>query len=87
MSLEKFIEFQLALQRASVSAPTQFLSPKDGLMPKRLIDTAKFKFNTYRQNPYFFKPCGTLVFCGSQGEGKTLTAVSYIQRILEKEIV
>lgn len=84
MSLKSFVEFQEALQRSMVRAPSQFLSPKDGLMPKRLIDTAKFKFNLYKQNPFYFKPCGTLIFCGSQGEGKTLTAVSYIQSILEQ---
>lgn len=73
-----------AIERSLVSAPNQFLSPVSGLMLKRLIDTIKFKVQNYKLNPYYFKPCGTLVFCGSQGEGKTLTAVSYVKRVLNQ---
>ena len=41
-----------------------------------------FKIDNYKNNPYYFKPFGTLIFCGDQGEGKTLTAVSYDKNIL-----
>lgn len=84
MTKEEFIEFSEAIQRSLVSCPNSFLSPQDGLFPTRLFKTIKFKIQTYHLNPYYFKPCGTLVFCGSQGEGKTLTAVSYIQRLLKR---
>lgn len=71
------------IRRSLIRAPHQFMSPEDGLLPSRLLRTIKFKINTYKENPFYFKPCGTLVFCGSQGEGKTLSAVMYIQNILK----
>lgn len=83
MNKLEFIELIEAIERSMVSAPNQFLSPQDGLTPRRLFRCIKFKIENYRINPYFFKPCGTLVFCGSQGEGKTLTAVSYIKKVLK----
>lgn len=82
MNKYEFVELVEAVERSLVSAPNQFLSPLDGLTPRRLFRCIKFKIENYKLNPHFFKPCGTLVFCGSQGEGKTLTAVSYIKRIL-----
>lgn len=84
MDKKNSYETYQAIQRSLVRAPGQFLSPQDGLLPTRLFKTVKFKIQNYIDNPYFFKPCGTLVFCGSQGEGKTLTAVSYIKRTLER---
>lgn len=83
MNKFEFADLILAIERSLVSAPNHFLSPQDGLVPSRLFRTIKFKLDTYKINPYYFKPCGTLVFCGSQGEGKTLTAVSYIKRVLK----
>ena len=83
MTKQEFAEIILAIERSAVSAPSQFLSPVGGLNITRLFKTAKFKIENYKFNPYFFKPCGTLVFCGSQGEGKTLSAVSYIKNVLE----
>lgn len=82
MTKQEFAEVIATLERSMVSAPNQFLSPIEGLSLKRLIRTIKFKVQNYKINPFYFKPCGTLVFCGSQGEGKTLTAVSYIKRVL-----
>lgn len=83
MTKEEFVELVEAIERSLVSAPNQFLSPEDGLTPRRLFRTIKFKIANYKINPFFFKPCGTIVFCGSQGEGKTLTAVNYIKKILK----
>lgn len=83
MTKLEFVELVEAIERSMVSAPNQFLSPQDGLTPRRLFRCIKFKIENYKINPQFFKPCGTLVFCGSQGEGKTLTAVSYITRVLK----
>lgn len=70
------------LHRAGVRCPGSFLHPYQGLGPDRLITTLKFKYAMYRDNPLYFKPCGTMIFCGSQGEGKTLSAVDYINNIL-----
>lgn len=39
----------------------------------------KFK----KSNPTYFNPEGLLVFCGSQGSGKTLSAVQYVKKICE----
>lgn len=33
----------------------------------------------YRKNPDYFEPCGIWVFCGSQGSGKTLSAVKAVK--------
>lgn len=43
----------------------------------------KYKVDFAKSNPNYFKPEGILVFCGSQGSGKTLSAVRYIRRILD----
>lgn len=82
MDKQEFKENYNAVRRSLVRCPGAFLSPKEGLDPTRLFKTVKFKVKLYKDNPYYFKPCGTLVFCGSQGEGKTLTAVSYLKQTL-----
>lgn len=43
----------------------------------------KYKHDFKKANPFFFDPIGTVIFCGSQGKGKTLSAVNYIYQILE----
>lgn len=48
---------------------------------KHLIDIFRYKASFRKEHPDFFDPCGTLIFCGSQGSGKTLSAVSYISKI------
>lgn len=65
-----------------VRAPQTFLSPEHGLDPSRLIDTLTYKYNFRKENPDYFVPSGTLVFCGSQGEGKTLSGVDYVLNVL-----
>lgn len=45
------------------------------------IRALKEKIEFKRNNPDFFDPTGTLVFCGAQGYGKTISAVSYIINI------
>ena len=49
---------------------------------KDLIDTIKFKIKFNREHPDYFAPDGILLFCGSQGSGKTLSAVRYIDRLM-----
>ncbi len=74
-------ERKKAIQRSMVLAPQQFMRVPGGLSPKRLFNTIKFKIDSYEECPEYFKPCGTMLFCGSQGEGKTLSAVNYIRSI------
>lgn len=54
------------------------------LNPIHLYRTLKYKYEFKRDNPFFFDPCGTLIFCGAQGEGKTLSAVNYVCNLLEQ---
>jgi len=44
----------------------------------------KYKFKFAKENPNFFYADGLVVFCGAQGEGKTLSAVNYVYNLLEK---
>ncbi len=37
-----------------------------------------------KEHPNYFVPDGLMVFCGSQGSGKTLSAVQYSQKCLDK---
>lgn len=46
--------------------------------PFRLI---KYNRQFAKDHPQFFKPDGTIVFCGPQGSGKTLSAVRYVRRL------
>lgn len=52
--------------------------------PKDVYDTIKFNIEFKRAHPHYFHPEGLLTFCGGQGSGKTLSAVSYIKRVLKK---
>lgn len=45
---------------------------------KDFIDSQKYKIRFAKEHPNFFKPCGTAIFCGAQGYGKTLSAVNYV---------
>lgn len=44
----------------------------------------KYRRDFRRSHPDYFDPDGILVFCGSQGSGKTLSAVRYIRDICVK---
>lgn len=48
------------------------------------IKTINYKRRFYKENPTFFDPCGLLVFTGTQGSGKTLSAVKYILNLMNK---
>ena len=54
---------------------------RGSLNPKNLIDIIKYKRRFCKENPDYFYPCGLLVFCGSQGSGKTLSAVQYVKNL------
>ena len=44
----------------------------------------KFRLDFGKTHPNYFVPEGLLVFCGSQGSGKTLSAVQYSSKCLDK---
>lgn len=59
-----------------------FLKNESGLLEG--IKSLKYKKNFKKEHPTYFDPEGLLVFCGAQGEGKTLSAVTYCLNILEQ---
>ena len=46
-----------------------------------LREKIKYDFRFRKDNPYYFDPDGVIVFTGSQGSGKTLSAVRYIDNL------
>lgn len=52
--------------------------------PGDLIKTLKYKRWDVKLHPTHFRAFGTCVFCGAQGEGKTLSAVQYVLRLCRK---
>lgn len=62
-----------------MSIYNEFLS--GSLNPKNILDVFKYKHKFAKENPEYFYPEGLLVFCGSQGSGKTLSAVQYIKKL------
>lgn len=52
--------------------------------PEDLLASVKYKREFARSHPDYFAPDGLMVFCGPQGSGKTLSAVQYCRRLLER---
>ncbi|MEM3713890.1 MAG: ATP-binding protein [Nitrososphaeria archaeon] len=50
---------------------------------KNLFRTIKYKINFRMENPEYFDADGLFIFVGSQGTGKTLSAVNYTCKLLE----
>lgn len=59
---------------------SQALSDKTSLLD--LFRLHKWRVEDAKKHPYRFKPIGTMIFCGSQGKGKTLSAVNYVINVL-----
>lgn len=51
---------------------------------KNLVRVYKYKEEFRKNNPDYFDPCGFLTFCGDQGEGKTISAVQYINQLMDR---
>lgn len=49
--------------------------------PKNIFDSIQFDIEFRKNHPDYFEPEGILIFCGSQGSGKTLSAVQYVKRL------
>lgn len=52
--------------------------------PEDLFRTVKYKQEFRSNNPTYFYPDGLLIFCGPQGSGKTLSAVQYCRKVLNR---
>lgn len=50
--------------------------------PKSIIDCIGFNLEFNRLHPNYFKPEGITIFSGSQGDGKSLSAVQFCKKIL-----
>lgn len=61
---------------------TSFL--KGTLEPPALLKSLSYKRSFKKEHPDYFDPDGLLVFSGPQGSGKTLSAVQYCRKVLER---
>ncbi len=52
------------------------------LNPRKIIEKVKYDIQFEKEHPDFFHPDGFICFCGSQGAGKTLSAVQYIHKLV-----
>ena len=46
--------------------------------PLDIFKINKYKLDDFKKNPTHLRTFGTCIFCGSQGMGKTLSAVQYV---------
>ncbi|MCI8794287.1 MAG: AAA family ATPase [Bacilli bacterium] len=49
---------------------------------KNIFKTSSYYRRFYKENPTYFKPDGLICFIGSQGSGKSLSAVNYVYNLL-----
>lgn len=52
--------------------------------PIDIIRHYQYHIQFLRDHPGYFEPIGTMIFCGDQGAGKTLSAVNYVYQLREK---
>lgn len=52
--------------------------------PLHIFDVLKFRREFRLAHPEYFDPDGILVFCGAQGQGKTISAVQYVLNCIRK---
>ena len=46
-----------------------------------IFNILRYKRAFAKEHPGYFRPDGLLIFCGAQGEGKTLSAVDYVKKL------
>ena len=61
-----------------------YQSLRISLNPIRIFSWLRYKINFYREHPHYFVPDGLVIFTGPQGTGKTLSAVAYVEKLLER---
>lgn len=54
------------------------------LNPSHVFDVLAFRRAFRAAHPEYMDPDGILVFCGAQGQGKTLSAISYVLRLISR---
>lgn len=64
------------------SIVSQALSGKISI--RDFVQCIKYKREFRKQHPEYFDPDGIMVFCGPQGSGKTLSAVSYVIHLAQQ---
>lgn len=52
--------------------------------PVSVFNSVKFNIEFRRAHPEYFEPEGIMIFCGSQGSGKTLSAVQYVRKVCKE---
>lgn len=52
--------------------------------PLHIFDVLNYRNEFRRIHPEYFDPDGILVFCGAQGQGKTISAVSYVLNLIRQ---
>jgi hypothetical protein len=57
---------------------------KESKRPRELMEYWKYNVQFMRDHPDYFNPDGLVVFCGPQGSGKTMSAVNYVYRLMER---
>lgn len=57
---------------------------KESLKLKNLWQSILYKIGFIRENPTYFDADGLTIFVGPQGTGKTLSAVNYVYKLMEK---
>lgn len=57
---------------------------KGSLNPLNVFKIINYRFSFRREHPDYFDPDGLCVFIGPQGSGKTLSAVQYVRKLLER---
>ena len=60
----------------------QFL--KGNLSPGCALDSVEYKRSFKAAHPEYFDPDGLLIFTGVQGSGKTLSAVQYCRKVIDR---
>lgn len=56
---------------------------RNSLDIENLIRTIVWKQEERKLHPYFMRTFGTCIYCGAQGEGKTLSAVQYVLKLCQ----
>lgn len=57
---------------------------KGSLNPCDVVKSIRHDIGFRREHPAYFEPEGIMIFCGSQGSGKTLSAVQYVKKLCEQ---
>lgn len=57
---------------------------KESINPVNILRYIKFRYQFYRNSPDYFNADGLLCFVGPQGSGKTISAVNYVYKLMQK---